>query len=246
MLERRRDVHEPVRHEPVGRRPASTRCSTSARTSARAARGWPGTGRVATATESNSARWSRLTSGCTQYTTSGRRSRTCSSTTPLTLDVRDRVEPHVGKVEVDVVASRRAPRPPRRRPRPPSARARSASPGYCVDEPSVTQRMRTSSPRRSAWRAIVPPIPSTSSSGCAAIDQHATHPSTAPTGSRDRSRAVRPRRPSRPPPRAARRRRSARRRRRRRWATTVPTGAAASSSTAAAPATARPSRRRGT
>src|SRR5262245_23241426 len=42
-----------------------------------------------------------------------------------------------------------------------------ASPGYCVEEPSVTTTTRTSSPR-STWTAIVPPMPSTSSSGCAA------------------------------------------------------------------------------
>ena len=44
----------------------------------------------------------------------------------------------------------------------------SESPGYCVELPSVTQTIRTASSRRSACVAIVPPIPRTSSSGCAA------------------------------------------------------------------------------
>src|ERR687888_2082630 len=44
----------------------------------------------------------------------------------------------------------------------------SALPGYCDELPSVTHTTRTSSPCSDAWRQSVPPMPRTSSSGCAA------------------------------------------------------------------------------
>jgi hypothetical protein len=61
------------------------------------------------------------------------------------LDVGERVEPHVGKVEMEVV--RDAQLCSRAHRLALLARADSASPGYCVDDPSVTTTTRTSSPR---------------------------------------------------------------------------------------------------
>ena len=123
--------------------------------------------------------------------------------------------------------SRRA-RRPRAAPRPPCARGSPRRRGTASSEPSVTTTMRTSSPR-SACTAIVPPIPSTSSSGCAARTRTRRHPSLAP------DRRARPRRSG--PPRAGARprrtRRPALRRARRR--SSPPARASASSTGPRAP-----------